>query len=244
MRAKKKNQINFERKEKLIHKETMRFLSLLEVHTSSTINNQPYFPELYENIVNHIRDYLSNPSMDDDNLREYLDDEHTKVKNFFLEENFNSEDDIKKNNIHEEQNKDLNSESINYTQTIFDITTQSHSDENQPYDTEKGSNIKSSKQISNILSDSEIDAKNETTASTSNEQQETKNELKKIRQTKFSNLQTFEVRPDENKNFVTLSEEPFLKDILINTRKYKFGFFRYIKYLYLTRKLKRKHKNK
>lgn len=208
MRAKKKHQINFERKEKMIHKETMRFFSLLEMHSSSTINNQPYFPELYENVVNHIRDYLSNTDFNDEQLRTYLNDETHKIKNFFIDEIDTKNDDQNLTDI-----KSTSLESEEYTQTIFDITTRSHINDCIVNDT--------------TTIDDDISYNSDNT-----------NQLKKLRNEKFPNLQVLSVNQDDVNNFVSLSEEPFFDKIFNQQKSTKFSFIRFLKYRYF--KIKRK----
>ncbi len=238
MRAKKKNQINFERKEKLIHKETMRFFNLLEIHSSTTINNQPYFPELYENVVNHIREYLANPEFEDNSLRNYIDDETNKIKNLFLKDNETEENNLS-NNIESETTP----KEIEYTQTIFDITTKSNEIDNSVETTNISDFHSSSSKIN--LSDKNTPSFEENHILTNNNLNQTNidsevelNQLKKIRDEKFSNLKVLSITHDNNKDFITLSEEPFFYKIFKDQNKNKFSILRLLKYLYLKRKRK------
>lgn len=218
MRAKKKKQINFERKEKLIHKETMRFLNILENTTSTKIISQPYFSELYENIANHIREYLDNPNFEKDHLRGYLQEENNKIKNLFIDEN-NTEETLSPPNIKSEENL--------FNQTIFNIAMQS---DDKAIEREK-------KELEDKLLNNEKTNDNKLKFKT----------LEEIKQNKFSNLTALEINSQEyvknkDNNFVTLSKQPFLFHFLSYRQKptKKINLLRKIKYLYL--KIKRHFK--
>ena len=196
MRAKKKNKINFERQEKLIHKETMRFLNNLENldnNSASSLISKSYFPELYDNVANHIRYYLDHPHIENDNLRNYLDEEQEKIKNLFIEEN------------NESDNNDsiINPETQQYTQTIFDITTQSHYENIEPQQYNSLKKLKNDK--FSTLTTLEV---------TNNENKYNDDEI------------------IDNIDFTNLSNEPFLTNLIVKKEK-DITFLRKLKYYYL-----------
>lgn len=261
MRARKKNLISNERKEKLIHKETLRFLNILETYSSENNDHNSILviknnsSELYENIANHIRDCLEKEHVNNNELRDYLNHEEAQIKNIFLDNSNDEKYDTLSPPNTEKNNSEL------YTQTIFDITTRSHDDvktnaDNIPLDNNNDKNWTVNLEHHTSSSSSKENAQN--TAFLPTDSSKSFQSLQDIKNTKFSNLKTKEiqtikpiptnelVKPNsslhkklkktyKDKHFIRLSEQAFLKNIF-DIKTPKLGLFRYLKFLIIKMK--------